>query len=271
MKDFSEKPSDTEQRCYVTHDGTPDAGTAAAALAHRWNLPQERAETPAGLRLVVGATAVTLTDSREGRPGGIRVDFLEPRFLQRLQQAGPSREPLARAVGARRGDRPLVLDATAGLGQDAAILAMIGCTVTLVERSPVLGALLEDGLARAQRDARTQTMAERMQLVSADSSDYLTGLQTAERPDVVYLDPMYPHRRTGGKSGKTMQHLQALLGPPGDAGPLLSPALSTARRRVVVKRQRRGAALAGAPPDLTVGGSSTRFDVYLRAPETNGT
>lgn len=268
MKDFSKEKETGSQQCYVT-DGDPGRiRSAATALARRWGLPLATAEIPAGLRLVVDTTGVSLTDTRDGTPGGIRVDFLERNLLRRLQQAGASREPLARAAGARRGERPTVLDATAGLGQDAAILAMIGCPVTLVERSPVLGALLEDGLERARHDPRTQDMAERMSLVSAESVDYLTTLAATQRPDVVYLDPMYPHRRTGGKSGKTMQHLQTLLGPPAEADPLLAPALTAARRRVVVKRQRRAPPLAQSTPDLTIGGSSTRFDVYLRTPAT---
>jgi 16S rRNA (guanine1516-N2)-methyltransferase len=45
-----------------------------------------------------------------------------------------------------------VIDGTAGLGKDAFVLAGLGCKVTLVERHPVVVALLADGLARAWQD-----------------------------------------------------------------------------------------------------------------------
>ena len=250
------------ERCYLapTSDGA-DAQTRE--LAQRWSLPVAGPDQPPGLRLWVGNGAVQLGDSRAGAPGPIRADFLEPAFLRRLTAAGPTREGLVRAVGARRGARPGVLDATAGLGQDAAILAAAGCTVTLVERSPVVAALLEDGLQRAGCDPRTAEIRARMHLVAADSATYLRELPAQQRPDVVYLDPMYAAKRGGGRSGKSMQHLQALLGHDDTTTALLDAALAAARRRVVVKRQRRAAALEGAEPDFSVPGASTRFDVYL--------
>ena len=251
----------TEQ-CYLA-PMSGDTDTQARELAQRWSLPLAGPGQPDGLRLWVGDGAVQLGDSRAGSPGPIRVDFLEPAFLRRLTTAGPTREGLVRAVGARRGARPDVLDATAGLGQDAAILAAAGCRVTLVERSPVVAALLEDGLLRAGRDPRSAEFRGRMQLVAADSATYLRGLPAHQRPDIVYLDPMYAARRGGGRSGKSMQHLQALLGHGETTATLLDAALSAARQRVVVKRQRRAAALAEPDPDFSVPGASTRFDVYL--------
>ena len=252
----------TEQ-CYVapTSEAALDQ---AERLAQRWSLPLASVDQPPGLRLWVDARGTRLGDSRPGAPGPISVDFLEPAFLRRLAVAGPAREGLVRAVGARRGARPAILDATAGLGQDAAILAAAGCEVTLVERSPVVAALLDDGLNRAGSDPRTAQASARMRLRHEDSTRHLESLPDDQRPDVVVLDPMYAPRRGGARSGKSMQHLQRLLGhdpaPPG----LLDAALASARQRVVVKRQRRAPALPGPAPDFTVPGTSTRFDVYLR-------
>ena len=59
---------------------------------------------------------------------------------------------IAKAVGIAQGVRPQVLDATAGLGKDAFVLASLGCQMTLIERQPLIAALLEDGLARARGD-----------------------------------------------------------------------------------------------------------------------
>lgn len=249
------------EHCYVAA-AAPEDAPAADAVARTWNLPRASASTPPGLRLWAAAHALQLGDSRPGTPGSIRVDFLEEGFLRRLQQAGAAREPLVRAVGARRGKRPRIVDATAGLGQDAAVLAAAGCPVVLVERSPVIAALLADGMRRAADDPRTAAMAERLELVHDDALDYLRRLAPGERPDVVCLDPMYPARRGGARSGRSMQHLQALLGHDPDPSALLQAARAAAGR-VVVKRQRRAPALRGPAPDFTCGGSSTRFDVYL--------
>ncbi len=252
----------TEQ-CYLA-PASEDADAQIRELARRWSLPVAAPDQPDGLRLWVGNGAVQLGDSRPGAPGPIRADFLDPAFLRRLATAGPTREGLVRAVGARRGARPGVLDATGGLGQDAAILAAAGCPVTLVERSPVVAALLEDGLQRAGGDPRTAEIRGRMHLVAADSTAYLQALRQNQQPDVVYLDPMYAPRRGAARSAKPMQHLQRLLGHDPDPPGLLETALACARQRVVVKRQRRATALPGPRPDLTIPGNSTRFDVYLR-------
>ncbi len=40
---------------------------------------------------------------------------------------------------------PDVVDATAGLGRDAFVLASVGCRVRMLERNPVVAALLDDG------------------------------------------------------------------------------------------------------------------------------
>ena len=53
---------------------------------------------------------------------------------------------LPKAVGIKGSELPSVIDATAGLGRDAFVLASIGCQVRLVERHPVVYLLLQDGL-----------------------------------------------------------------------------------------------------------------------------
>ena len=43
---------------------------------------------------------------------------------------------LGRAVGLKADRKPLIWDATGGLGRDAFVLADLGCEVTLCERMP---------------------------------------------------------------------------------------------------------------------------------------
>ena len=84
-----------------------------------------------------------------------------------------------------------------------------------------------------------------------------------DRPQVVYLDPMFPHRRKKALVKKEMQLLQQLLGEDLDSADLLSAALDTARERVVVKRPRTALPLVGRKPDTTMQSPHHRFDIYF--------
>lgn len=100
---------------------------------------------------------------------------------------------MAKAVGIKSGYLPTVIDATAGLGRDAFVLASIGCRVRLVERHPVVRLLLQDGLQRAYADSEIGEMLQQnMQLLPVS---HIAQLNPAlDCVDVVYLDPMYPHK-----------------------------------------------------------------------------
>ena len=154
---------------------------------------------------------------------------------------------------------------TAGLGRDAFVLASLGCAVTLVERSPVVHALLHDGLERARccDDAAVREIVSRMRLVHADSREWLA-LQ-GRAFDVIYLDPMFPERRKSALVRKEMRIFQELVGEDQDAAALLEPTRAHCRSRVVVKRPSRAPFLGGCSPSWSVNGKSTRFDIYLAA------
>ncbi len=100
---------------------------------------------------------------------------------------------IAKAVGIAQGVRPRVLDATAGLGKDAFVLASLGCEMSLIERQPLIAALLEDGLARAAEDFDVAPIVARMKLLKGNSIEVMRNWQ-GEPPQVIYLDPMFPHR-----------------------------------------------------------------------------
>ncbi|MEX0870680.1 MAG: class I SAM-dependent methyltransferase [Aquisalimonadaceae bacterium] len=235
----------------------------AEALAGQLNLAAHGPDSgSAELALEVTADGLQLRDLRTGAPGAVRVDLLHGDG-GRLSRAGGQSELLGRAVGARHGRRPTVVDATAGLGGDASVLAAIGCRVTMVERAPVVAALLRDGLRRRHEQAAPDGPYGQLTLVEADAAEWLAQLPVTERPDVVYLDPMYPDTGKTARSRKEMQLLQALLGEEPEPEALLNAALGTARNRVVVKRPRKAPALGGREPSHVIGGKSTRFDVYM--------
>lgn len=229
-----------------------------------------------GLPLVTGSTAafthyLNLTperlELRESAPGASRpfyIDFTAGAPAHRRRCGGGRNQPLARAVGLKGAAAPTVVDATAGLGRDAFVLAWLGCTVSLIERCPIIAALLRDGLRRAAGDPEIGPLvAERLRLCVADSRDYLRRLAPDQRPEVVYLDPMYPHRRKSALVKKEMRLLRQLVGDDADAPALLAAALACARRRVVVKRPRLAPSLTGPPPTMRITAPNTRFDVYL--------
>lgn len=179
--------------------------------------------------------------------------------LRRRVQAG-RQQGIAKAVGISKLSDLQVLDGTGGLGRDAFTLAALGARVTVVERSPVVAALLLDALRRAQEQPGLQAAASRMAVCHAETLDALT----QGRVDVVYLDPMYPDDGKRALPAKEMQILRDLTGGDADADALLVPALEAARRRVVVKRPLKAPPLAGCKPGLVFAGTQARFDVYLK-------
>lgn len=218
------------------------------------------------LRLDAGGLALVLP----GVGGGIRVrgDFLGGRQGWRLRQARHRREALARACDLGRLRAPEVIDATAGLGRDTALLAVLGARVTAIERQPAIAALLRDALARASADPDLGGSFRAVSVCRADAVDWL-GRQPPGCADVIYLDPMFQETGTAAVT-KEMQLLRRLLVDEPATPALLAAARARARRRVVVKRHRHAPALAGQAPDFSLPGRSTRFDVYVTSREQAG-
>ncbi len=231
---------------------------AAAAWAHRLGLPLEG---EAGFALQLGEAGLQLVERGPQAPGPVRVDFVEGALAHRRQFGGGSGQMIAKAVGLQPGIRPAVLDATAGLGRDAFVLASLGCPVTLIERQPLIAALLEDGLARAAQDAEVGPIVARMQLLQGNAIELL-GAWQGEPPQVIYLDPMFPHRDKSALVKKEMRLFRPLVGDDLDAPALLAAALELASHRVVVKRPRKAPNIAGAKPGYALEGKSSRYDIY---------
>src|SRR5688572_20080391 len=92
---------------------------------------------------------LSLIPTGKNAPGPIYADFLTGAAAHRRLHGGGRGQPIARAIGLKPGVKPpSVIDATAGLGRDAFVLACLGCEVTLLERSPTVAALLRDALER---------------------------------------------------------------------------------------------------------------------------
>lgn len=190
------------------------------------------------------------------------VDFVHGKNGFRLAQNCTSKQPLARAAGLKPGFRPTILDGTAGNGSDGFVLASLGCKVTLCERSPIIGALLEDGLDRAAGAPRTaEIVKQRIHLEIRDTREYLD--QTSKTFHTIYLDPMYPGRHSSALNKQTLRTIRSLVGGDLDGADLLEKALLKAENRVVVKRPHKAPLLSAVQPSHVIAMKNSRFDVYL--------
>lgn len=223
--------------------------------------------TESAFVLLVDDAGVALQQTGRKAPGPVRVEFTEGAVDHRRKFGGGKGQMIAKAVGLKSGVYPHVLDATAGLGRDAFVLASLGCPVTLLERSPVVQQLLLNGFARARQfaqinDPQLLEILARMHLVEEDSGIYLQRPINTQPPDVVYLDPMFPQREKSADVKKEMKVFHDIVGADEDSDALLEPALQQARCRVVVKRPRKAPFLAGRAPSYQLEGKSSRYDIY---------
>ena len=183
-------------------------------------------------------------------------------LLRRLTPNNLNGELIVKAVRFLQDPGPkVVVDATAGLGEDAFLLAAAGHRVILYERDPIIGLLLMDAMMRGQGDERLGEILERMELRMEDSITAMPGLTRS--PDVVVLDPMFPQRQKSGLIKKKFQLLHLLEKPCGDEEALLRAAIACSPRRIVVKRPAKGPYLAGRKPSYEIKGGSTRYDCIV--------
>ncbi len=119
---------------------------ALSVLAARWELEHDEENLMA---LVMTPEHLELRKRDEPKLGGIFVDFVGGAMAHRRKFGGGRGEAVAKAVGIKgrqlssgRGGRH------GGAGRDAFVLASVGCRVRMLERNPVVAALLDDGLAR---------------------------------------------------------------------------------------------------------------------------
>ncbi|MBF0453519.1 MAG: class I SAM-dependent methyltransferase [Magnetococcales bacterium] len=246
---------------------TPYLATAARQLAKRLAVPYLSKPNPnSGLYLFLTEQRLELHQGGQTMEGPVFADFISGKMGYRRARGLGSRQPLGRAVGLKKGHVPSILDATPGLGRDGFILACLGCSVRWVERSPLIAALLEDGLKRARDDDQTRTIIDQnISLEVGDGIHFMnSGLEIGRHPEeVVYLDPMYPHRTKSALVKKEMRRLRALVGDDTDGDDLLKTALNYAGNRVVVKRPHPSSPLGGLAPDFAITTKKSRFDIYL--------
>lgn len=189
----------------------------------------------------------------------LRGDFM--RLLPRVRSDRLGHELLVRASRIRNVQQLSAIDATAGLGEDAFLLAASGFTVSMFERNHVVASLLADALKRGAEQPQLAPIISRMHLIESDSILELPRLKDA--PCIVFLDPMFPAKTHNAASRKKAQLLQLLELPCPDESELLKAAFSAHPRKIVVKRPRNGSYLAAKKPSYSLEGKTIRYDCYL--------
>lgn len=190
----------------------------------------------------------------------LRGDFVK--LMPRIKASNLKNELVVRAAKIKGSSAGLtVIDATAGLGEDAFLLAAAGFSVKLYEYDPVIARLLEDALKRAALIPELKEIVGRMELFEEDSITALKSMQ--EGPDVVLLDPMFPTRQKSALIKKKFQLLQQLESPCADEEALLHAAIAAKPRKIIIKRPLKGPYLANQKPDYSLNSKVIRFDCLM--------
>ena len=153
------------------------------------------------------------------------------------------------------------VDCTAGLGEDSFLLAAYGYEMELFEHNPITAVLLNDALIRARQDARLKDIAKRMTLTEGDSKELLKKLNY--KPDLIYLDPMFPEKKKSAETKKKLQVLHQIEAVCSDEEELLAAAKLANPDKIVIKRPPEGAYLGGLTPSFSVTRKAVRFDCLV--------
>ncbi|MGI9536071.1 MAG: class I SAM-dependent methyltransferase [Desulfocapsaceae bacterium] len=242
---------------------TPETASYLIRLAKCLNLPLS---DPSGQKhdyvLALNGSRLELIKEADPKTAPLSADFLSGAVYYRFTHDHRINQPLAKAAGIKSGYRPTVLDGTAGFGEDAFVLASLGCRVTMIERSKVIWALLADAISRCGENDRVKRIFDlRVTLKLADSIDYLNSSDSSY--DTVFLDPMYPALPKSPLNKQKMRMLREVVGDDPDGSELLTAALENAKKRVAVKRPARAGHLDDREPSFVIKAKSSRYDIYL--------
>lgn len=181
--------------------------------------------------------------------------------IKRLKSSSLENEMLVKASKLKEIRSPLVVDATAGMGEDSLLLAASGCRVILFEQDEIIASLLADTIKRSKSIPELANIVGRMEVRNEDSIEALKS--GALNPDIVYLDPMFPKRQKSGLIKKKFQLLQQLEAPCVNENELMEAAIASKPKKIVVKRPAKGPNLAGKKPSYVVDGKVVRYDCYI--------
>jgi len=211
--------------------------------------------------LIVKNDSLELYNRENIKQKSIKVDFTSKKNNYRCFHFRKKNEVLSKVAGIKKSYFPFILDATAGLGNDAFMFSFLGCQVMMIERHPIVAALLKDGLQRGYKDKRIgQWLKKRLHLIINDSSNMLE--IPILKPDVIYLDPMYPSCCKKSLPKKNMQFFRKLIGQNHDSEKLLNISRTLAKKRIIVKRPCYAKPLSTDKVNFIITTKNHRFDIY---------
>lgn len=218
----------------------------AQALSSRYHFQISTEHFP---RLHLSAEGLCLLN-KDGQ--SVRLDWNDKKWKQR-SKGGFGADPLIKACMARPGIS--ILDLTAGFGKDALLMAHAGAMVTMLERLPMMAAMLDQGL----KGLKDEKVCSRLSLHWIEAKEYLN--QMMETPDVIFFDPMHPEREKSALVKKNLQILQQIAPPNIDVVELIEYARTKCQQRLVVKWPAKQPSLI--KPQFSLVGKTIRYDVYL--------
>ena len=191
----------------------------------------------------------------------LKCSFIEGPILHRLKYGKGRGQNLAKAVGFKFNKNRTIIDATAGLGYDAFILASLGANVTLIERSEKIYDLLKAAISEAKLyGGEISKIVNRMNLLFGDSKDILPNIA----PEVILIDTMFKDRKKSALVKNDMRLVREVVGSDSDHVELINVALNNASKRVVIKQPRYAETLdniKGCSHQIL--GKTIRYDVYV--------
>ena len=191
----------------------------------------------------------------------LKCSFIEGPILHRLKYGKGRGQNLAKAIGMKFNKNRTIVDATAGLGYDAFILASLGANVILIERSKIMFNLLQEALTEAKNfGGEISNIIKRMDLIYGDSKDILPKLN----PEVILIDTMYKERKKSALVKNSMRLVREVVGSDPDYLELIDVALNQASNRVVIKLPRYSDENNNYKPySHQILGKSIRYDVHM--------
>ena len=129
-------------------------------------------------------------------------DFVES-MLHRVTNGRLQHEMLVKAAKSDKEGRKAI-DATAGMGEDAFLLAAQGYEVTLYEQNPVIAALLKDAIRRAKINKKLQ-LIQKLEPPCSEETDLFDAAIKANPDKIIVKRPLKSECLAGREPSYTLK------------------------------------------------------------------